>query len=59
MTDYEAKFHQLGTPINRCVGTKEHLEMEPEFHPIPGPDFHRAAKESLGEETQPETPPSK
>ncbi|MCD7947910.1 MAG: tRNA (guanosine(46)-N7)-methyltransferase TrmB [Oscillospiraceae bacterium] len=23
MTDYEAKFHALGTPINRCVGTKE------------------------------------
>lgn len=22
MTDYEEKFHQLGTPINRCVGTK-------------------------------------
>ena len=23
MTDYEEKFHQLGTPINRCVATKE------------------------------------
>ena len=22
MTDYEEKFHSLGTPINRCVGTK-------------------------------------
>lgn len=22
MTDYEAKFHQLGTPINRCVAEK-------------------------------------
>lgn len=22
MTDYEAKFYDLGTPINRCVGTK-------------------------------------
>ena len=22
MTDYEEKFHNLGTPINRCVGTK-------------------------------------
>ena len=21
MTDYEEKFHQMGTPINRCVGT--------------------------------------
>jgi tRNA (guanine-N7-)-methyltransferase len=37
MTDYEEKFHQLGTPINRCVGTKLHLGPEPEFHPIPGP----------------------
>lgn len=25
MTDYEEKFHQLGTPINRCVGTKVEL----------------------------------
>lgn len=25
MTDYEEKFHQLGTPINRCVGTMEDL----------------------------------
>ena len=25
MTDYEEKFHQLGTPINRCVGTVEAL----------------------------------
>lgn len=23
MTDYEEKFHHLGTPINRCVATKE------------------------------------
>ena len=37
MTDYEEKFHNLGTPINRCVGTKEHLEEEPEFIPIAGP----------------------
>ena len=28
MTDYEEKFHNLGTPINRCVGTKLHLEQE-------------------------------
>ena len=41
MTDYEEKFHLLGTPINRCVGTKEHLEQEPEFRSIPGPDAHR------------------
>ena len=36
MTDYEEKFHQLGTPINRCVGTKLAVDPEPEFHPIPG-----------------------
>ncbi len=37
MTDYEAKFYELGTPINRCVGTKLHLEQEPDCPPIPGP----------------------
>jgi len=37
MTDYEEKFYNLGTPINRCVGTKEHMDPEPEFHPIAGP----------------------
>ena len=26
MTDYEEKFHSLGTPINRCVATKLHRE---------------------------------
>ena len=36
MTDYEEKFHNLGTPINRCVGTKQPMEIEPEFHPIAG-----------------------
>lgn len=25
MTDYEEKFHNMGTPINRCVGTKAEL----------------------------------
>lgn len=29
MTDYEEKFYQLGTPINRCVGTKAELPEEP------------------------------
>ena len=29
MTDYEAKFHELGTKINRCVGTKGELPPEP------------------------------
>lgn len=37
MTDYEEKFHLLGTPINRCVGTKEAMDPEPEFRPIAGP----------------------
>lgn len=41
MTDYEEKFHSIGTPINRCVATKEHLEPEPEFQPIAGPDLSR------------------
>ena len=29
MTDYEEKFHNLGTPINRCVGVKLHREEPP------------------------------
>lgn len=29
MTDYEEKFHSLGTPINRCVGTKGSLPDAP------------------------------
>lgn len=58
MTDYEEKFHLLGTPINRCVGTKERLEKEPEFHPIPGPDLHRAGENRpAGEMTEDTTPP--
>ena len=44
MTDYEEKFYRAGTPINRCVGTKEHMEIEPEFYPIPGPDVRRDPK---------------
>ncbi|MBR5329651.1 MAG: tRNA (guanosine(46)-N7)-methyltransferase TrmB [Firmicutes bacterium] len=42
MTDYEEKFHNMGTPINRCVGTKRVMDPEPEFHPIVGPDQSRA-----------------
>lgn len=30
MTDYEEKFHNLGTKINRCVGIKGELPPEPE-----------------------------
>lgn len=37
MTDYEEKFYRMGTPINRCVGTKRAMAPEPEFHPIAGP----------------------
>lgn len=37
MTDYEEKFHLLGTPINRCVGTRQAMDPEPEFRPIVGP----------------------
>ena len=52
MTNYEEKFHNLGTPINRCVGTKEHMEEEPEFVPIAGP-MNRTTANEPGEE-QPE-----
>ena len=45
MTDYEEKFHQMGTPINRCVGTKQAMDPEPEFHPIVGPDRNRLEEE--------------
>lgn len=41
MTDYEEKFHQLGTPINRCVGTKQAMDPEPVFRPIAGPGVPR------------------
>ncbi len=40
-TDYEEKFRLQGVPINRCVGTKEHMDPEPEFRPIAGPDRSR------------------
>ena len=52
MTDYEEKFHLLGTPINRCVGTKEHLEQEPEFRSIPGPDAHRGEVAQASKENE-------
>lgn len=44
MTDYEEKFHLMGTPINRCVGTKEPMDPEPEFRPIAGPASQSAHK---------------
>jgi len=34
MTDYEEKFHNMGTKINRCVGTKLAMDPEPEYKPI-------------------------
>lgn len=34
MTDYEEKFHLMGTTINRCVGTKLALKEEPPIVPI-------------------------
>lgn len=47
MTDYEEKFHALGTPINRCVGVRQELPQEPEFHvPRPEPRLPRAPKDS-------------
>ena len=49
MTDYEEKFHNLGTPINRCVGTKEHMQEEPEFVPIAGPMNRPVEKEAQPE----------
>ena len=51
MTDYEEKFHSLGTPINRCVGTMGTLPDVPlmeglgsllpewEIRPVAGDDF--------------------
>ena len=42
MTDYEEKFHQIGAPINRCVGTKLQLSPEPVFKPIAGPTSRSA-----------------
>lgn len=42
MTDYEQKFHELGTPINRCVGTRLPLDPEPEL-----PQIFRAIPDAL------------
>ena len=50
MTDYEEKFYQMGTPINRCVGTKEAMDPEPEYKPIVGPDQSRGKKPDLEKE---------
>lgn len=50
MTDYEEKFHNLGTHINRCVGTKQHLDPEPEFHPLHIRQIPEEAAEEDGQE---------
>lgn len=50
MTDYEEKFHNLGTHINRCVGTKQHLDPEPEFHPLHIRQIPEEAAEDDGQE---------
>ena len=51
MTDYEEKFHNLGTHINRCVGTKLFLDPEPEFHPL---HIHQIPEKKESEEAQEE-----
>lgn len=51
MTDYEEKFHALGTPINRCVGTKVALPdvpvMEGLSRRLPDWDLHLVTEEEL------------
>lgn len=51
MTDYEEKFHALGTPINRCVGTKVALPdvpvMEGLSRRLPDWDLHPVTEEEL------------
>lgn len=52
MTDYEEKFHNMGTPINRCVGTKVAMDPEPEFVPIGRPGSSRAGEAEESTETE-------
>ena len=51
MTDYEEKFHSMGTPINRCVGTKGELPDIPVVEGLqnllPDWDIHPVADEEL------------
>ena len=51
MTDYEEKFHSMGTPINRCVGTKGELPDVPVVEGLqnllPQWDIHSVADEEL------------
>lgn len=58
MTDYEEKFHQMGTCINRCVGIKQHMDPEPALQPIPGPDGRMALpRAGEGTDTEPSALP--
>ena len=50
MTDYEEKFHNMGTPINRCVGTKQPMDPEPVY--IPLQTGQPAAEEELPQENE-------
>jgi len=45
MTDYEEKFHNLGTPINRCVGTMEALPEQAEEEETGGEAFQEKEAE--------------
>ena len=51
MTDYEEKFHALGTPINRCVGVKEALPDVPILeglrHRLPGWEIRQVEEEDM------------
>jgi GNAT superfamily N-acetyltransferase len=51
MTDYEEKFHSMGTPINRCVGTKGDLPDVPVVEGLqamlPQWDIHPVADDEL------------
>jgi len=51
MTDYEEKFHNMGTPINRCVGTKGPLPDVPVVEGLqallPQWDIHPVADDEL------------
>lgn len=45
MTDYEEKFYNLGTAINRCAATKLYLDLEPACQSVPGTQPTAAEKE--------------
>ena len=45
MTDYEEKFHLMGTPINRCVGTMEALPEQAEEEETGGEAFQEKGAE--------------